>query len=763
MLSLYDSFNVPEVPHVTIYRDDERPHKFYMVSERATIARDEEGKPLFTFVLYARDAERLAPEDREVERGYIAISTQAGVTQQEEQKIRTFLRQKLSREQGHFFLDVPINRPEPELSYPPLWLDGTVEFRAVPDDMVPLQVGSKQPSLINSNLASFSASLNQDGAEFFRQTVEQGRNVSGVWYTLSFAARIPAIKIRVTGNKGEFYNEVKNYVRKRREVIRTRKVLGITYSRSHYIHEWDELSSITKFRHSFQGLTITVDDMGLPGSSSDAQEMNKKLEDMAFTIVQTNILPTFFGPAIEEVAQEDDEGNPPPNPHTSIPINEVTTGTIDLTFSRSQMVEKKVNPSGVFSQILTPEELKAATAYVDLSNSFFQELDVRVNANVNFEADPVFGLKVFLDYDQQDEIRRVRVKRAKEILFKSADQIGRFRQIMAKGRDGAPKDSYRYWSELIYKDTGETIRVPAQGAIEARDRELTISYRRLGFIKVNLTLGAMPDEVQGVQVKMVYPGVTRPSANQSFELSRDKPTATFFTYTGKTTGEPGPYQYQFTYLLADGQRMDLPKQSGHAELLTIPNPFEQQTTTRFLAQADFSIVEKILVDAKYVDEPNDLVDEHHAELMSNGETSPWAISLRNTELLDIEYRVIIINRDGSREEQTAKKAKVGDTIPVGAGAVDALEVKIIPSLLDWGKYRMVLLFLQYTDQANDLKKEKSFSFRPENSSEDQEWKVLLRNKDMREYMVKKRYIGFDSADNRETGWEPTIDPILVLE
>ena len=42
--------------------------------------------------------------------------------------------------------------------------------------------GSKEPSLIDSNLASFSADLNQDGAELFRQalTLWRGRTLAGL-------------------------------------------------------------------------------------------------------------------------------------------------------------------------------------------------------------------------------------------------------------------------------------------------------------------------------------------------------------------------------------------------------------------------------------------------------------------------------------------------------------------------------------------------------------------------------------------------------
>ena len=65
MLSLYDVDKAPGVDHVQLYRDDERPHVYYMVTSRPAIARDDEDNPLFTFILYARDVDRIAPDDLE--------------------------------------------------------------------------------------------------------------------------------------------------------------------------------------------------------------------------------------------------------------------------------------------------------------------------------------------------------------------------------------------------------------------------------------------------------------------------------------------------------------------------------------------------------------------------------------------------------------------------------------------------------------------------------------------------------------------------
>lgn len=761
MLNLYDSFDIPNVPNVKIYRDDENPHQFYMISERCTITRDDAGKPLFTLILYARDVDKLPPEQLEVERAYVALTTQAAVPKETEDKIRAYLRQKLTDElHAEFrFLGLPVVRTEPELGYPPLWLDGTVEFKALFPDMVPYNAGSTKPSLVDTNVASFAAEMNQEGAELFRQAVEKGSVPAIILYSLTFGARIPSIKIHVHGDRGEFYNEVKNYVRHRYESSESASIFGYTYWQQRYVYEWDELSSITKFRNTFHSLTIDVDDSSLPDSEKNA--MKDKLQDMAFNVVQSNVLPDFFKQAVQEVGQEK-TADQQKTPSDQVPVNTVNTGTLDILITAREIVKKQINPNSQLAQALTPDEIKAQTLYVDLSHPYFQELDVAVSANVNFTADPVYGLKVFLDYDQQDDLRNEHVKTSKEFLFKSADTVGRFRLIMAKAQDGSPKDTYSYWSEIVYKETGDTIRVPSSGATQTQERQLVISYRRLGFIKVGLVLGSMPDTVKTVEVKMTYPGSTLPTAQQSFELSKDKPTATFFTYSGQT-GQPGQYRYQISYVLADGQRMTLPEDGSQAETLTIRNPFDQTLTTRFIASADFSVVQKLIVDAHYRDDAHDYVQDFHAELLNNGDTTPWIFGLRDPNKRDFDYTVAVLYKNGSRRDLPSQKAQIGGSLPIGEGAVDALQVTVIASTADWTKYSLILVYLQYDDPKNSLHVEKNFDFRKENADSDQAWQVLLRDATQRSYGYRLRYIGIDHANDRAVDWKTATDAVLVVE
>lgn len=758
MLNLYDPLTVPGVTHVTLYRDDEHTNKFYMVCDLPSIAHDDDNNLAMQFILYARDVDRLAVTDLEIERGYLALTTQVAVSEDDKKKILEFLREKLASERSRFFswLGFPLRSIEPELSYPQ-FVEGTVQFAGVPEGMSLFTLGSKEPSLNGTNTASFTASVGQEGAEFLRQTSQTGKMPLYIAYELSYLARIPAITIHVSGDQSEFYQEIKEFIR----------TVTVNYSRT----DWDfffwhgsystwtetvkETRSLSTFKETFHSLHVDIDNGDFRGATADA-ELTKKVEDMAMKVIQEQILPSFFQPAIKEIGADKVSK---PEDHVGEIHTETVKGHLDVWFKQTQVIKQPIRPNAILANVLTPEDVKKCTAYIDLSNTQFQELAVTVNVNVNFVEDPVFAVKVFLDYDQQDEQHNVPIKRAKEMLFKTSEAVQTFRQIMAKGADGAVKDTYNYWSEITYKDSGETIRVPASGSLQSRERQLVISYRRLGFVKVNLLLGTMPDNVRSAKVAMRYPGITDQSAEQTFELTKGRPSASFFTYTGET-GDLKPYLYKITYILAEGQQMEMPEASSQSETLTIADPFEETVTTRFLAQADFTDVDKVIVDAQYNDEVHDLAGVFHAEMIQNGDTVPWALGLRDPNKKDFNYKVIVVHKNGSREEQVAHTQNLGGTIPVGAGATGALEVTVIGSLVEWTKYSLVIVSAEYDDGSGALSS-KNFTFRKDTGT-DQTWKVLLRDQTRNSYRYRIRFFGINSADNHTIDWTTTTDTALVI-
>ncbi len=755
MLSLYDPIVVPGVERVVLYRDDERTNRFFMITDKASLVRDESGAPLFTFILYARDVDRLAEADRDVERGYLALSTQVAVSAADQQKILAHLRGKLNDELSRRlpFLGRTLATAEPELAYPPLWIDGTAELVTVPADMAPFSAGSKQPSLVGTNVAVFAQQLDQSGAEFMRQSLLRGRAPALVNYTLRYAARIPSIKIHITGDRSAFFDEVR------------RRYSYVSWAQTD-VHYWmydirtyqeirTTIETIDSWDSTFQSLRMTVDDTDFRDETNS--DVKKKLTELAFGVLKDNVLPSFFADKWTPSDEEKKTGFT----HTS-------TGTVDITFEQSSVIAQGINPAAILGRELTAADVAANTVWIDLSRLAFPELDVTVNANVDFVADPIYALKVFLSYDALDETRddpthagtQVRVKAAKELVFRSADTPGRWRQVMAKTADGAPKDTYQYWSELVYKDTGKRIRVPATGMLDTQERQLIISYARLGFVKVDLLLGSLPPAVESVGVAIRCPTATGPDANQSFTLTRERPTASYFTYTGRDA-ETTPYFATVVYNLAGGQRMEMAEQTSTAGTFTVTNPFQFSVTTHFVASGDFSQLAEIVLDAHYEDPAHDFRQDFHAALGSAGAGADWVLQLRDPDRREFSYVASVLRKDGTKVDLPPVTARLGGTVFVGTGGVAPLDVRIV-NTIDWSRYKVAVVSLRYDDAANNLHQTKEFVLRPGDPATDPEWLVLLHDATQNEFQYRVRLVGLDPQDSTDSGWVSTKDTIVIV-
>jgi hypothetical protein len=214
-----------------------------------------------------------------------------------------------------------------------------------------------------------------------------------------------------------------------------------------------------------------------------------------------------------------------------------------------------------------------------------------------------------------------------------------------------------------------------------------------------------------------------------------------------------------TYLMTDGDRMDLPEVDGRGETLVISNPFEQATQTRFIAQANFNVVQKVIVDARYEDRENDVVETHHAELTANGESSAWSVPLRDPAKLEFSYSLIVLFKNGSRQEQPAVTRVLGETVPVGITAVDALQVTLIPAL-DFTRFSTAVAELEYTD-GNGVTERQNFIFRKD-GPQDALWTVLLRERAKRSFRHRMRFVGTNGNGSQQTDWTETTDTILVV-
>ena len=767
MLSFFDSFTVPDLPKFTIHCDDEKPDRYYVVPSEPRLARDEDGRPLLDLMIYARDADKLPPEDLEAQRGWVAVSVELGMTDEEAATIRDYIKSGRFADRRQwfrrFFRFGGGDAPEPKISLPPEWVGGTAALQLPAPGGTSTLVTSR-PSLLGTNVVTLSGDLSQDASELLRRSVlAGGLPMTATYQDLTYVARIPAITVEIHGDRSAFLSEtIKKYQVTHSQLNSTTVDLGfIEWTRSYWSSWTENHSTLSEFSSETQTITMKVD-AGDFRTSPEATAALAKFEEMALNIFSTNVVPSIMRDVSAQFQAAKDALNGPadtPPPPTQIStLTQSITGSVDLNLSKSAVIQVVKNPNGMVAKTLTADEIKSVVDYVDLSDPYFKELRLRVQANVNFESDPVFRLTVTVLYDEVDASTGQNRKGSKTFAFDSADQVQTFRQILARGPDGATVNRYRYYSEIFYKETGEQIRVPATGTLESSSTELIVSYRDLGFVKVAITMAPMPPRVVSARVLVHCPASTRPSAKQTFELTVATPTATYFTYTGTGPGDGDtpPYTVDVTYVLDDGQQMSLPQRTDTSATLVVSNPFEAAATTTFVAQADFSIVDKVIVDATYNDAANDLTLRFHGELTSNGGSTAWQTVLRDPQATAFSYVTTVLYKSGaSNTSQQAVAATLGGTVLVGVGAVAALEVLLVPNL---APAEFAVVQLEY--RTADGTVAQSQNFRVSNTDVSQTFRVLLADPSRRGYRYRYQIVG--GTTPFDSGWQDATDTVLMV-
>ncbi len=784
MLNLFNSFVVPGVPHVTVYHDDQDEHLYYMIPELPRVLRHPDGTPMFSLIAFARDlslmreaAAELPPE--ETEGGLLSATFALEVSDQDQAKIREHIQGQQSPMLRFrpIFLGGPRVRVAPlhlvrpiKLAYPH-WIDGSVGFDIIPGDVptfVKARAGSEKPSLVNRNLASFEALLGQEGVRLINSSLKKNWCPGTVRYSVSFVARIPSLSISITGNARDAYEEVKQHSQITEYYNGNGKV---------HIYKYPAVSSLSEMRSMFASLKIDVDVGEFRADAAGAefaQEVQKQLEQMALELANNYLTNRFCAPGFTPGLKAEKIGTDPfahdpnrpagvePQPGNQLwlkDFNQSMEGSIDFKVTSRTNLTVTKHPNSALYELITPEEVERNIIEADLNTPIFHVLDVTVVVNADFERDPIAAVKVMLVYDQTDERTGERKFKAEEFLFDTAKETRRFRTTMARTADGAPKNSYRYRSQIIYKNA-----VPSQDIREVvtNETKLVINYASLSCVNVNAVWGAVPaDTVERVLVQFRYPGLTSPSAEKEVQLAPDRPEGSWFTYTEANPSRE--YEYRLSYFLSDGQRLDFPIQQGSSDSLVVNAPFEDRLEATFVPQGSFPPLSAVVVTVRYQDPDNglDVTDVH--TFRSLAENWSWSIRIVDRSKRGFEYKADLLYSDGTREEGQFQPGEEG-TLFVGQTARKLLTVQVIGSLLDFATtWRLVIVRLRYADPAHAIEQEQIFQLTAGNHMQDFRWSIALQDPAARSYSWQVQAFAQDPVNNRVTEPAQTEDPLLVLQ
>ena len=398
--------------------------------------------------------------------------------------------------------------------------------------------------------------------------------------------------------------------------------------------------------------------------------MRAKFEDMALKIFTENVVPTIGERRLRAVRGRPQGPRRPggqagtadvgPAPHVD-----------DHRHGRYHLEQERGRPGRRAPMVRLPgisprRQITKAVQYLDLSDPYFKGSSSGSTRMSTSPPTPSSGSKVNVEYEQQDEQMNRVVRGSRSMLFTSADQVQTFRQILARGSDGATKDEYRYWSEIIYKETGQTIASPPPARCPGRAPSWSSRTARWASSGHVATLACSRRGRLGGSLHLSR-GPPRPRRRPEAELSTASPGDILHVCRAQQRTRP-VHLPGWTYVLTDGQQMDLPPVTGRAESLTVGSPFESRITATFVAQADFSVVDKIILDATYADESHDLRLTHHAELASNGASDTWSVALRDPAKTGFTYTTLVLYKNGSADSRSPSPARSATKSAVGVGA-----------------------------------------------------------------------------------------------
>ncbi|MBO0982000.1 hypothetical protein [Microbacterium sp. SD291] len=771
MLNFLNHFTVPGVDHVTVFYDDQDSDLFYMVPELPSILAREDGTPAFTLISFARDFTLMADKasalpTAETEGGLLQVTTSLEVSQEDQEKIRDYIAggmdarpRPMLRDRRIMLLREAAAPRKVKLSYP-TWVDGKVAFHLFPsggETFVKAIEGSEKPSLVASNLASYTALLGQEGLRLIRNSIEDGWSPGTINYDMSFVARIPSLTVHVWGESHDVYNEIKEHATIR-ETYRN--------NQGTRTYQYPQVSSLQELRDLSAGLHIEYDVGDFRGSGAEADDATKSIEDLVFTIVQKLITERFLAPGFapglkaeklgtDPLAHGGGEKMPGGNQLWLKDFEQSMDVSIDFTFKGTTNFLVEKHPNSELFALIDKEQVKKSIIEADLSKPYFTLLDVPVQVTADFDRDPIAAIKVFLEYDHEDEQGGGRKRQVEEFLFDSNDDKYYFRTVMARHPDGTPKDTYTYRSQIIYKASAKSEDL---APVTANDRNLIIGYDQLNCVNVAVYWGAIPaDAVQQVQVSFRYPGVDLPSATSEVVLRIDSPQAAWFTYTGDQHSQE--YEYDVTFFMADGQRITVPTQRSSTQRLIVNAPFEDQLSATLVPQGSFPPVASIVLTTRYVDGDYEKSDVH--SFTSSADVWEWSIDLRDRSKRTFEYRADVTYADGSSSSGDWQQGAEG-TVLVGDVAREMLSVEVVADLVDMTKWKLVIVRLAY-DDGDGLTSEHTIKLTavPPNPA-DLKWVVPIKDPVKRTYTHQIQ--AFGHADERHTaGPTEATDSLLVLE
>jgi len=719
MLAYFMNFRVPGVNDVVVFRDHADPQQFFILNDRPRIAVDSKtGMPLFEYTLFSRNIEiayasAAANQPVETQLGALNMTVDLSVSDADQAKIAEFATNLLKEERTqpsayNKLYKVNTTGIVPRIGYVD-WLTGTVRLDML-EQMGPTfkRASSPEttPTLHGTNKAALWATFGTEGAQLLWGALHPKNDAApgasqdiplqaNITYKLEGLARLPGIRVSVTGDASVVYEEIRNRVTVHERV-------------GDQSWTYPQVSKLTKDLVENRIIHIVWDDYGIPASDPAADQIKQQLEQAVMGVVTNQIVGLFFKAFELQGLKDEDLGTTFTHttggkPGSRLWLNEFEESQslhIEFTMEKSQNFRFPAAPQTSLLPSLTPEQRDQLVRIVDVGSPEIRVMTVQVYTNADFAADKIANITATLSYRQFDTLVNAFVEASESYVFKTGQESFTFRTRLARDSKGRLIDVYDAKAQINYIGVAQS---PAPIELKnVSERALTFSYDRLGYVKVEVQAGDIDwTQISDVFVDLLYPSAPGESdAKGTVRLTEQALKGQWSSSKhGRTSNQ---YQYAVRYKFKDGHEETATAKMDDRGTLVVHDTLVGRLRRTFDVMLDPQTVSGLTLKVRY-EAPPDAAEETRHQFVESGSWD-YVRPLRQNAPADLKFEYDVQYKDGQFDTGNWVTVTPDQELPAIRARRYKFDVMVDGGGLDWTKWRVAHVDVTYKDADHDYER-----------------------------------------------------------
>jgi hypothetical protein len=503
-----------------------------------------------------------------------------------------------------------------------------------------------KPALYGDNSAVFSVQLTAEGVTVLDEALRGAMTPIGIIYDLDYVALRPAYQVKLNVDWDRVFHHVDTMT----------GVDGLFVST-------DITKAVSELKD--QRAIVMESDLFVP----EGEDAASVIADFtrAENEVREMFTDAFFKPSLEPNTEAKDGWDRAADFATQLGRYSTTGGvsslfsfrkkevdmtridrkTLNVNLRQRTAVRRSIHPQGHLSGIaaVLGGDPSKYVMEVDLDNPFFKRRRLSAVSGADMAADQISAIHVEGHYGDtpQDVLLDPTHANAEmswdsdvvngafqwpvtydyEVIFKNVDTSQRPMRLSTKGRPGWPKTTTNESESIIPREDLYTIvEVPIYA------------------------IGTVLTDWPTVEVSVSY----RDAANDLHQRSRitlNSTTAKANWYQFVLQGAETRFQYQISYIAADGEIVTMPTADAEDAQIRVFDPYPNRRSLDIVPALDWTLVDRAFVDVSYDDPVNGVHEAASYEFtQTKSGTQTFTVKLHDTHRLTVNYSISILFKDG---------------------------------------------------------------------------------------------------------------------